>query len=283
MAISKQQPMRPAEIALVDASNQHERTLQAHNQSLNTLAGNLANETSDREAADIALNTSINNEIQARTNGDAALQGQIGEGFSPTLTIKQSLNTLTGNLTTETSNREAADIALNTSINNEIQARTNGDAALQGQLSATNASISDIDSTIGNGFDSENTVTSYAQTLDSFLGTRTELDDTVVNSILSLASTSESLESFASRFKIGCVNNITIPATDSVSTSETFAVPFAQDDKCVLFAQVITNNPANLLTYSLVACTYSGFSYSIANSDAEAHTVSLGYIAVKVN
>jgi hypothetical protein len=222
MAISKQQPMRPAEIALVDASNRHDLTLQAHAQSLNTLIEDLGDETS------------------ARANGDTALQGQIGEGFSPDLTIAQS-------------------------------------------LSATNAAVSDIEAEIGTGFDSQNTVTAYAEALDLFLGERTDLDDTVVNSILALVSSSESLESFASRFKIGCVNNITIPANDSVSTSETFAAPFAQDDICVLFAQVVTNELSNLFTYTLIDCTYSGFSYSIANSDADAHTVSLGYIAIKVN
>jgi len=240
MAISKQQPMRPAEIDLINAVNRHEQTLQLHTQSLSELAENLADETSDRELADIALGSRIDSEIQARANGDADLQGQIGDGFSPSLTIAQS-------------------------------------------LSATNTAVSDIENEIGNGFDSQNTITGYAQALDLFLGTRTDLDDTVVNSILALASSSDALESFASRFKIGCINNINIPANDSVSTSETFAEPFAQDDVCVLFAQVVTNELASLFTYTLIDCTYSGFSYSIANSDADAHTVSLGYIAVKVN
>ena len=240
MAISKQQPMRPAEIDLIDASNQHELTLQEHTQSLNTLAEGLADEIQDREAADTALGGRIDDEIQARANGDAALQGQIGEGFSPSLTIAQS-------------------------------------------LSATNTAIADIDTEIGDGFDSQNTITAYAQELDLFLGTRTDLDDTVVNSILALAASSETLESFVSRFKIGCINNLTIPANDSVSTSATFAEPFESTDSCVLFAQVITNELASLFTYTIIDCTYSGFSYSIANSDADAHTVSLGYIAVKVN
>lgn len=258
MAISKQQPMRPAEIDLIDAVNQHEQTLNAHTQSINTLSRGLANEIIDRENADTALGGRIDNEIQARTNadialggridneiqaridGDADLQGQIGEGFSPSLTVAQS-------------------------------------------LSATNTAVSDIDTEIGDGFDSQNTITAYTQALDLFLGTRTDLDDTVVNSILALATSSESLESFVSRFKIGCINNVTIPANDSVSTSATFAEPYESTDSCVLFAQVITNELASLFTYTLIDCTYSGFSYSIANSDADAHTVSLGYIAVKVN
>jgi len=240
MAISKQQPMRPAEIDLIDAVNAHELTLSAHTQSLNTLSRNLANEVDAREAADTALGLRIDNEVLARENGDANLQGQIGNGFSPSLTIAQS-------------------------------------------LSATNAAVSDIETEIGNGFDSQNTITAYAQALDLFLGTRTDLDNTVVNSILALATSTESLESFVNRFKIGCINNVAIPANDSISTSATFAEPFASDDACVLFAQVVTNELASLFTYTLIDCTYSGFSYSIANSDADAHTVSLGYVAIKVN
>ena len=240
MAISKTQPMRSAEIALVDEVNAQGDTLARHQQSINTLADGLADEISDRAAADLALGVRIDNEALARANGDAALQGQIGEGFSPSLTIAQS-------------------------------------------LSASNAAISDLETEIGDGFDSQNTITAYAQALDLFLGTRTDLDDTVVNSILALASSAESLESFASRFKIGCINNLTVPANDSISTSATFAEPFAADDACVLFAQVVTSELATLFTYTLIDCTYSGFSYSIANSDADAHTVSLGYVAVKVN
>lgn len=258
MAISKQQPMRPAEIELVDASNQHELTLQSHTQSLNRLSEDLADEIRDRENADLALGGRIDDEIQARANadnalvlriddeaqaranGDANLQGQIGEGFSPALTIAQS-------------------------------------------LSATNTAITSIESEIGNGFDAENTITAYANALDTFLGNRESLDDTVVNSILALAQGSEALETFAQRFKIGCINNVTIPANDSISTSATFAEPFEANDTCVLFAQVVTNELASLFTYTLIDCTYSGFSYSIANSDADAHTVSLGYVAIKVN
>lgn len=77
MAISKQQSMRPAEIELIDATNQHESTLQAHAQSLETLDKSLTAETTARDSADTALGTRIDNEAQARTSSDANLQGQI--------------------------------------------------------------------------------------------------------------------------------------------------------------------------------------------------------------
>jgi hypothetical protein len=230
MAISKTQPMRPAEIDLIEASNQHEQTLEAHAQSLDTLARGLADEINDRENADTALGERIDNETLARTHADTALGGRIDD---------------------------------------EALARANADTALQNQ--------------IGDGFSAQNTITAYAQTLDLFLGTRTDLDDTVVASILALADSSETLESFVSRFKIGIVNNVTIPANDFVSVNATFDNHFESTDSCVVFAQVVTDELTNLFTYTLIDCTYSGFSCSIANSDTNAHTVSLGYIAVKVN
>ena len=70
MAISKQQSMRPAEIELIDATNQHAKSLE-------TLDKSLTAETTARDSADTALGTRIDNETQARTSSDANLQGQI--------------------------------------------------------------------------------------------------------------------------------------------------------------------------------------------------------------
>lgn len=166
------------------------------------------------------------------------------------------------NRLTDASSSQAGQIAsLNAAIEAEAQVRLNA--------------VRDLQTQIGDGF-TESSVTQS-------LGNTALLDDTVVNSILELATSEETLAGFASRFKIGCINGITIPANDSISTSATFAEPFGANDVCVLFAQVVTNELASLFTYTLIDCTYSGFSYSIANSDADAHTVSLGYVAVKVN
>ena len=115
MAISKQQSMRPAEIELIDASNQHESTLQAHAQSLETLDKSLTAETTARDSADTALGTRIDNEAQARTDADTELGTRIDN---------------------EAQARTDADTALGTRIDNEAQARTSSDANLQGQIDA---------------------------------------------------------------------------------------------------------------------------------------------------
>ncbi len=222
MAISKNQPMRSAEIEILDEVNALDDLTVAHTNSINTLSEGLADEISDRE------------------QGDTNIQNQIGEGFSSNLTVAQS-------------------------------------------LSATNSAISDIETEIGNGFDSQNTITAYAVALDTFLGDRTQLDDTVVDAILGLVDVTEIFDAFRGRFKIGIIENVTIPANDSVSTSHVFSTPFESTDSCIVLAQVVTSEISTLFTYTLIDCTYSGFSYSIANSDADAHTVALGYVAIKVN
>ncbi len=198
MAISKRQPMRSAEIDLVDAVNGLEQTTQTHTQSINTLAEGLANEIGNRERAITGVMNSLEAETIARQGADTALQNQIGEGFSTEQTIAQSLS----------ATRDA------------ITALEQADAALQ---------------------------------------------------------------AFQNKFNIGIVDSIEIPANTSVSSTVTFNTPFDETASCAIFAQVITNELATLFTYNLIDCTYSGFSYSISNNDADAHTVSLGYVAVKVN
>lgn len=240
MAISKTQPMRSAEIEILDKVNALDTLTAEHTNSINTLSGDLADEISDRELADMSLGQRIDLETSNRQSADTIIQGQIGTGFSSNHTIAQSLN-------------------------------------------AVNSSISDINTKIGNGFDSQNTITAYKNALDTFLGDRSQLDDTIVNTILGLANAAELFDAFSDRFKIGIIENITIPANDSVSTSHVFATPFESTDSGILLAQVITSELLSLFTYTLINCTYSGFSYSIANSDADAHTVALGYVAIKVN
>lgn len=105
----------------------------------------------------------------------------------------------------------------------------------------------------------------------------------LTQSLDTLATSFESLESFVNLFKIGRINNVNIPPNDSVTVRVTFTGPFDSTDCYVVLAQVITNEPASMFTYTLIDCMYSGFSCSIANSDTDMHTVSLGYIAVKVN
>jgi len=73
MAISKTQPMRPAEIELVDEVNR------------------LTNASSSQAGQITSLNAAIEAEAQVRLNAVQGLQDQIGNGFTET-TITQSLS-----------------------------------------------------------------------------------------------------------------------------------------------------------------------------------------------
>ena len=73
MAVSKHQNERPAITDLIDAVNMAEPIMAQNVQNIATLTEGLADESRAREV------------------GDSAIQSQIGEGFSPILTIAQSL------------------------------------------------------------------------------------------------------------------------------------------------------------------------------------------------
>lgn len=205
MAISKTQPMRSAENALIDAVNSQDGTLLAHQQAINTLSEGIADEVSNRERADNALSGQINAEARIRADADDGIQAIIGNGFTQQNTIANS-------------------------------------------LSATNEQV-------------------------LLLGQEVEANTDAI----------EDLQAFNSNLKIGKIADIVIPANDSISTSYSFSEPFPAYAACILVAQVITDELATLFTCTLIDCTYSGFSYSIANSDADPHTVALGFIAVNVN
>lgn len=115
MAISKVQPMRPAEIQLVDLANQLETTTQSHTRSIATLTEGLADEISDRENADTALQDAITAETQART---------------------QAVQTLTNNLASETQARAQAVQGLQTQIGDGFS-----ETSVTQSLSATNQQI----------------------------------------------------------------------------------------------------------------------------------------------
>ena len=93
MAISKTQPMRSAEIEILDTVNDHTATLGIHQQSLNALAEGLADEISSREQADTTLGDAIEAEALTRRDADIAIQNQIGDGFADT-TVTSVTNAL---------------------------------------------------------------------------------------------------------------------------------------------------------------------------------------------
>jgi len=93
----------------------------------------------------------------------------------------------------------------------------------------------------------------------------------------------EHWQNFVSDFRIGETDTITVPANDSYASSYVFTAPFTDGDSCMVILQAITDELSTLFEVSLIDCTYSGFSYQITNSDADAHDVKLGYMAIRTN
>ena len=104
MSVSLQQPMRPAEIALIELANANE--------------ADIAQEITNREAADTTLQNNINSEETAR---------------------KESYATLQSNITAEANARETADTTLQNNINAEETARKQEDGKLQSGIDEINA------------------------------------------------------------------------------------------------------------------------------------------------
>ena len=140
MSVSLQQPMRPAEIALVELSNANEAAI--------------AQEITNREAADITLQNNINSEETARKESDATLQSNINAEASEreaadttlqnniteeTTARKESDATLQSNINAEASEREAADTTLQNNITEETTARNHEDTKLQSGIDEINA------------------------------------------------------------------------------------------------------------------------------------------------
>lgn len=106
MAISKVQPMRPAEIELIDLAN--------------GLETGLAQETADRKTADDTLQSNIDAEAKARSDTDTRLQQ---------------------NIDTEAATRETADATLQKAIENEETNRVEGDKTLQQNIETTKTEL----------------------------------------------------------------------------------------------------------------------------------------------
>jgi len=181
---------------------------------------------------------------------------------SAEIALVDAVNEFTEDLASEISNRKLADNALGERIDAETQARVDADA--------------DINAIIGDGFTPQNTIANSLSATNQQVLLLGQDVDANTNAIAAL-------QAFDANIKIGKIADIVVPANDSISTSYVFGEPFPDDAACILLAQVITDELATLFTYTLIDCTYSGFSYSIANSDADPHTVALGFVAVNVN
>jgi len=139
MSVSLVQPMRPAEIALVELANANEAAI--------------AQEITNREAADTTLQNNINAEETARKESDATLQSNITAEADAR---KAADTTLQNNISAEETARKESDATLQSNITAEADARKAADTTLQNNISAEETARKQEDGKLQSGIDEIN-------------------------------------------------------------------------------------------------------------------------------
>ena len=151
----------------IDTINGHLSQIDEEIDSLNTA---LAQEVSDRKAADQTLQSNIDAEKTAREQADTTLQSNIDTEASNRQAADQQLreainteaearensdNSLQTAIDTETSNRQKADQQLGTRIDTEVASRTSADATLQQNINQEAIDRANADLQITNNLKAE--------------------------------------------------------------------------------------------------------------------------------
>lgn len=136
---------------------------------------------------------------------------------------------------------------------------------LADEVSDRELAIAGVQSIIGEGFSEQLTI---AQSVSGVQA--------------SVAALQTALNALSGALKIGATEEITVPANDSYSSSISYPQPFADTSKSFVVLGFADDLLQGTLELTLIDSTYSGFSYSITNTDADPANVTIGYLAVKV-
>lgn len=273
MAISKEQPMRSAEVELVDKVNE--------------------------------LDGTLTSEIEERTEADADLQNQLGDGFhdfsvtevmtaayeviSPTEWNETFDSTLPAVMSEEIATRSDADSAINAKIGTGFDAEdTVADAIddLQTQIgtgfdaeNTISTAISDLENEIGSGFDAEHTVTGHITAIENLIDVNDWVDEFETGTIFDVATyLFSTLSDIGERHFVGKTDSITIAANATVTGTETF-VASLEYEWFVYAMPIMTTGLLEDITLSITSVSNSGFAYSITNNGNSNATLKIGYSA----
>lgn len=116
---------------------------------------------------------------------------------------------------------------------------------------------------------------------------RSTADTALTNSIgetnqqvLELAEDISSILAQLENIKFGMTVEITVPASDSYEGSYVYPEPFAPSANSLVMLGFANAPLQDTLSLALVDSTYSGFSYSITNTDTDPATAIVGYLAI---
>ncbi len=180
--------------------------------------GDLASEITTRQSAVSALQTALSNEITARYNADtvltnaiAALQSDLlAKASTAALTaeisarqnadtalsnsITSAVNTVTGLVNQEATNRADADTALQNNINSEATARQTGDQNLQNQIDALSGAAGGFATTTQLNTeitDRQNAISAEATALSNEVTARQNADLALLSSMAGMESAAQ--------------------------------------------------------------------------------------------
>jgi len=190
----------------------------------------------------------------------------------------------------------ALEVASNTHAG-DIETLTDG---LADEISARELAITGVQNVIGEGFSEQLTIAqSLRSTNEAVSGIDSDVtelqtnvsginsDVTVLQTYVSgiqdnVAALQTAFNTLSGNLKIGATEEINVPANDTYSGSYNYPISFADTSKSFVILGFADPQSQATLSLTLISSTYTGFSYSITNTDADPATVTIGYLAVKV-
>lgn len=155
-------------------------------------------------------------------------------------THARNIETLTEGLADEVRDREAADTGLQNQLGNGF-----GQMSVTQSLNATNQQVL----LLGND---------QAAIAEDVFGIQAKLEN----------------------IKFGFTLELTVPASDTYEGTYTYPDPFPPTAQSLVMLGFADGPMPATLSLSLVDSSYSGFSYSITNTDTDPATVTVGYLAI---
>lgn len=185
-------------------------------------------------------------------------------------THARNIETLTDGLAGEVRDREAADTLLDGAIRDEADARAR---AIQDEAEARAQAVQGVQTQIGDGF-TETSVTTA-------LGATNEQVSQLGEGLVSIAEDVFGILTRLGNIKFGMIPlDLTVPANDTYADSYVYPEPFDSSAKTLVMLGFADGPMPATLSLTLVDSSYSGFSYSITNTDADPATVTVGYLAI---
>lgn len=156
-------------------------------------------------------------------------------------THARNIETLTEGLADEVRNRETTDTSLQNQLGNGF-----GQESVTQSLNATNQQVL----LLGNG---------QAELAEDVFGIQAKLEN----------------------IKFGMIPlDLTVPANDSYAGSYDYPEPFDSNAQTFVMIGFADGPMPATLSLTLVDSSYSGFSYSITNTDTDPASVTVGYLAI---